>query len=179
MSVHSILDVAIEVLLADPGASLGDVAKAAGVSRTTLHKRYPTRQDLLVALGHDAYDRVDKALTDARLDVPGDQVAEALRRAITLMIPLGPRVEFLYRQQALDTEPGLVDRYEQSGKPLLALIRRGQQAGKLRQDLPDWWMLSNLDSAVYMAWEAIAQGKLAPLDAPELVMATVLRGIGT
>jgi AcrR family transcriptional regulator len=179
MSVHSILDVAIEVLLADPSASLGDVAKAAGVSRTTLHKRYPTRQALLVALAHDALDRVDKAMTDAHIDVPGEEVIEALRRAITLLVPLGPRVEFVYRQQSLDREPELLARYQEMDEPLRALIRRGQEAGKLRADLPDWWIVSTLDGAFYMAWEAISLGRLAPLDAPDLVMKTVLRGIGT
>ncbi|MCE7012133.1 TetR/AcrR family transcriptional regulator [Kibdelosporangium philippinense] len=179
MSVHSILDVATAVLLADPSASLGDVAKAAGVSRTTLHKRYATRQDLLVALAHDAYDRVDKAMTDAQLDVPGKDVVEALERAITALIPLGPRIEFMYRQIGLDDVPDLLARYEQSGEPLLRLIRRGQEAGKLRTDVPDWWILSTLDAAFYTAWEAISLGKLAPLDAPKLVMKTVMQGLGT
>ncbi|RKT57018.1 hypothetical protein C8E97_5732 [Saccharothrix australiensis] len=40
MSVH-LLETATRVLPADPSASLGDVAKAAGIGRTTLHKRYP------------------------------------------------------------------------------------------------------------------------------------------
>ncbi|CAM3889686.1 TetR/AcrR family transcriptional regulator [Kibdelosporangium persicum] len=179
MSVHSILDVAIKVLLADPSASLGDVAKAAGVSRTTLHKRYATRHDLLVALAHDAYDRVDKAMTDAQLDVPGEDVVAGLERAITALIPLGPRIEFMYRQIGLDDVPDLVTRYEQSGEHLLRLIQRGQEAGKLRADLPDWWILATLEGSFYTAWEAISFGRLAPLDAPKLVMTTVMRGIGT
>ncbi|ALG11013.1 TetR/AcrR family transcriptional regulator [Kibdelosporangium phytohabitans] len=179
MTVQSILDIATEVLLAKPSASLGDVAKAAGVSRTTLHKRYATRHDLLVALSHDAYDRVEKAMTDAQLDVPGSQVEAALERAITGLVPLGPRIEFMYRQIGLDDVPDLIARYEQTGEPLLQLIQRGQEAGVLRSDVPDWWILASLDAAFYSAWEAISFGKLAPLDAPGLVMKTVMRGIGT
>ncbi|ONI87463.1 hypothetical protein ALI144C_08690 [Actinosynnema sp. ALI-1.44] len=179
MSVQSILDVATEVLLAKPSASLGDVAKAAGVSRTTLHKRYATRHDLLVALSHDAYDRVEKAMTDAQLDVPGSEVEAALERAIAGLIPIGPRIEFMYRQIGLDDVPDLVARYEQTGEPLLRLVRRGQEAGIIRSDMPDWWIVSTLDASFYSAWEAISVGRLAPLDAPALVMKTVMRGIGT
>nr|CTQ88894.1 Transcriptional regulator, TetR family [Kibdelosporangium sp. MJ126-NF4] len=167
------------MLLAHPSASLGDVAKAAGVSRTTLHKRYATRHDLLVALSHDAYDRVEKAIAGAELDVPGEDVEAALERAIAGLIPLGPRIEFMYRQIGLDDVPDLVARYEQTGEPLLRLIRRGQDAGILRKDMPDWWILATLDAQFYSAWEAVSAGRLAPLDAPGLVMKTVMRGVGT
>jgi hypothetical protein len=37
-----LLDVAAEVLVADPAASLAEVAVAAGIGRTTLHKHYAT-----------------------------------------------------------------------------------------------------------------------------------------
>ncbi len=48
---QSLLDVAAGVLVADPAASLAEVAKAAGIGRTTLHKQYATRDDLLCAVG--------------------------------------------------------------------------------------------------------------------------------
>lgn len=55
------MDAAVQALMVSPGASLAEVAAAAGVSRTTLHSRFATRQDLLAALAHDAMDLIERA----------------------------------------------------------------------------------------------------------------------
>lgn len=175
---QSILDIATEVLLSNPSASMADVAAAAGLGRTTLTKRYPTRQAMLVAVAHDAVDRLDKAFAEAQLDVPGDQVLDALHRLVTLVIPLGPRIEFLVRQPSLDLDEELGARVTAIDEPIEELIRRGQQAGIFRADVPVWWVNLTFNGLVYSAWEAIVLGRLAPLDAPDLVMATLLGGIG-
>lgn len=172
------MDVATEVLLADPAASMADVAAAAGVGRTTLIKRYPTRQAMLVAVAHDAVDQLEKACAEASLDVPGEQLGDALRRLVTLVIPLGPRLEFLLRQPSLDSEEELLARSATIDDPINELILRGQQAGVLRAEVPVWWVNSMFSGLVYGAWEAIVEGRLAPLDAPELVVSTFLRGFG-
>ena len=90
------LDAAVTTLLISPGASLAEVAAAAGVSRTTLHSRFATRNDLLAALAHDAMDLLSRAYAAARLE-EGD-VRDALRRLLTETVPLGPRIGFLLRQ---------------------------------------------------------------------------------
>ena len=68
----SLLDVAAEVLVADPAASLAQVAHAAGIGRTTLHKHYATRDDLLLAVGHRAIDLWELAVAGAGGGLPGD-----------------------------------------------------------------------------------------------------------
>jgi serine phosphatase RsbU (regulator of sigma subunit) len=45
-----ILDAAERMLERSPSASLGDIAAAAGVARSTLHRRFRTRDDLLAAV---------------------------------------------------------------------------------------------------------------------------------
>lgn len=176
MSVQSatLLEIATRVLLVDPTASLGDVARAAGVSRTTLYARFPTRQALLVALAHEAMDLVEEAYAAARLD--DGSVEQALRRLVELTVPLGSRVEFLLRERSLDVEPELVARYERLDTPVVALMRRAQAAGQVRADPPAWWMAAAVIGAVSTAWEAIADGRLAARDAPGLVLGTVLSG---
>lgn len=172
---QALLDVATRVLLHSPTASLADVAAAAGVSRTTLHQRYPTRQDLLVALALDAMDLVRQAYAEARLDEGGAR--EAIARVVDRMIPLGPRLEFLLRERSLDAEEEVNRRYADLDAPLVVLVARGQAAGELRADLPTWWLVASLVGAVYAAWEAIADGRLAPRDATGLVLTTVLDGM--
>ena len=84
----SLLQVATEVLVTDPTASLGDVARAAGIGRTTLHKQYPTRHALLVALARDALDVLERTYAESALD-PWHGVIDSLSR-LTRGHPAGP-----------------------------------------------------------------------------------------
>ena len=172
------LEIATRVLVAEPTASLGDIAKAAGLSRTSLHTRFPTRASLLVALAHQAMDLVANAYAEARLDSDED-VEHPLRRLLELAVPLGPRMEFLLRERSLDADREITARYAALDRPLIDLVTRAQATGQLRADLPAWWVAAALVGTVYAAWEAVAEGRLAPRDAPELVLTTVLHGIGS
>lgn len=163
------------MLLRQPTASLTEIAAATGVSRTTLYARFPTRQALLVGLAQAAMDLVEKAYVDARLD--DAEVTASLGRVVELLVPLGERVEFLLRERSLDGEPELVARYAELDRPLVEFVTGAQRAGELRGDLPAWWIVASLFGSVYAAWEAIADGRLAPRDAPGLVLGTVLDGV--
>lgn len=177
VQTDTLLEVATRVLVADPSASLAEVARAAGMSRTSLHSRYPTRTALLTALAHEAMNLVERAYAGAHLD--DDDVGAALGRLVDRLVPLGPRVEFLLRERALDAEASVVARYETLDQPLIERIARAQHDGQVRADLPAWWVAAALLAAVYSAWEAVADGRLAPRDAPALVRTTVLHGVGT
>lgn len=183
MSVHirtsppTLLETATQVLVADPSASLADVARAAGIGRTTLHKLYPTRHALLVALARDALDVLERTYADAGLDGPDPDPAAALRRLVVVLVPLGPRVEYLMRERSLDVEPDLTARVEALDEPVRALVRRAQAAGRLRAGVPDEWVVASLNALVYAAWELVALGRLAPVAAPDLVLGTLLDGV--
>lgn len=169
-----LLEVASRTLLVSPGASLAEVAAAAGVSRTTLHSRFATRQDLLVALAHDAMDLLEQAYQAAGLDQ--GPVREALRRVVEATLPLGPRIAFLLRERSLDVDPELNARYQVLDQPLVDLVERGRTTGELRSDVPGWWLVDSIVGTVFAAWEAIADGRLAPRDAPDLVLTSMLDG---
>jgi AcrR family transcriptional regulator len=190
MDVHTrrvaqpdLLQVAAEVLVADPRASLGEVAAAAGVGRTTLHKRYPTRDALLLAVAHDSVDRFAEAMAESGIALlaphaTASDATEALRRLVEALVPLGARLEFLLRQPALDADPALAARIEQLDAPVEQFVRRAQRAGAVRREAPVWWVASTLYALTYSAWDGVARGRLAALDAPELAFRTVLAGIG-
>jgi len=172
----SLLDLAAEVLVANPAASLASVAAAAGIGRTTLHKQYATRQELLVAVAHRALDRCLAAASSAEQAPDG---ATALRRLIDALVPVGAQLAFLFRQPSLDAEPAIDKRLCDLDEPIVAAIEAAQRDGVLRTDKPIWWFGSTLYALVYVAWEGIAVGRLAPLDATELVVGTLLNGLGT
>src|SRR5579862_5787922 len=101
----SLLDVAAEVLVADPAASLAEVAEAAGIGRTTLHKHYATRDDLVRAVGHRAIDLWEQAVSAVTGEDGG------LRELIAAMIPNGPQLAFLWRTPAFDHDDEISARW--------------------------------------------------------------------
>lgn len=65
-SVRAILDAAQRVLSENPAASMEQIAEAAGVARTTVHRRFANREALLRAMGLWAWQRIKEAVEAAR-----------------------------------------------------------------------------------------------------------------
>lgn len=169
----ALLDVAAETLVADPSASLASVAAAAGIGRTTLHKKYATRQDLLVAVAHRSLDLAERAVR-----IPDAAAPDAPDRLIAALIPVGPQLAFLFRQPSLDANAEVAARLSGLDGPIIDVVTAAQEAGRLRGDRPVWWFVCSLYALVYVAWEGIASGRLARLEAPALVRDTLLHGLG-
>jgi AcrR family transcriptional regulator len=177
-----LLDVAAEVLVADPSASLAKVAEAAGIGRTTLHKSYATREDLLTAVGHraiDLWEAAVNAVAGSEDTDPSEHADGGLAALTAAMIPIGPQLAFLWRTPAFDHVAELGERGIAVELRCLAVLKRAQQRGVLAPGVPDWWLLNTYYSLVYVAAESIRSGDLAPRDAPDLVLATFLGGVGS
>jgi AcrR family transcriptional regulator len=170
-----VLDVAAEVLVADPAASLAEVAAAAGIGRTTLHKHYATRDDLLCAVGHRAIDLWEQAVDAAG---GADQPDGGLRALTAALIPIGPQLAFLWRTPVFDHIKDLEERWVAVEQRCLAVLIRARDRGRLVAGLPDWWLVQMFYSVIYVAAESVRSGKLAPLDAPDLALRTFLHGVG-
>jgi AcrR family transcriptional regulator len=164
-----LLDVVAEVLLNDPGAALAEVAAAAGIGRTTLHKHYATRDVLVRAVGHRAIDLWERAL---------DQVTDdGLRELTDALIPIGPQLTFLWRSPELDHADDIIERWSACEQRALAVLQKARSGGVIRDDVPDWWLLQSYYSIIYVAAESIRAGRLAPRDATDLVLDTLLNGV--
>lgn len=178
----SLLDVAAQVLVADPAASLAEVAEAAGVGRTTLHKHYATREDLLCAVGHRAIDLFEQAIgqtvDNSDGDNPGEDSDGGLRALTAAMISIGPQLAFLWRTPAFDHVGELGTRWLAVEKRCQDALTRVRDRGLLTAGVPGWWLLQTFYSVVYVAAESVRAGRLAPLDAPDLALGTFLRGLG-
>jgi AcrR family transcriptional regulator len=74
-SVRAILEAAERVLADDPGASMEQIAAAAGVARTTIHRRFANRQALIEALASSAARQLARAVDDGRPDTAPPLVA--------------------------------------------------------------------------------------------------------
>jgi len=74
-SVRAVLEAAERVLAEEPGASMEQIAAAAGVARTTIHRRFANRQSLIDALASSAARQLAQAVDDGRPDTAPPLVA--------------------------------------------------------------------------------------------------------
>ena len=65
-SARAILEAAERVLAEDAGASMEQIAEAAGLTRITVHRRFANRQALLEALSVSAMQQLLEAIQEAR-----------------------------------------------------------------------------------------------------------------
>jgi TetR/AcrR family transcriptional regulator, mexCD-oprJ operon repressor len=172
------LDALATALNARPGATMTELAAAAGLSRATLHRRFPSRDDLLIRLAEDAADKTTAALADARLDTA--PAREACLRLVDALVPLGGRFAFLLREGAwLDEQPAVAKGIRTVEDAVHQVIERGRRSGELRADLPESYQVRLVLAAVYTAWEAIQAGELGSREAPRAAAAALLTGIAT
>ena len=85
----AIIEAAFDLLSRNSGASLGDIASAAGVGRATLHRHFASRDDLIKSLAMLAMEEMDEA-AEAACD-GASSYSDALVRMLAVLIPLGDR----------------------------------------------------------------------------------------
>ncbi|MFG2652615.1 TetR/AcrR family transcriptional regulator [Streptomyces sp. NPDC048436] len=85
-SVRAILEAAERVFAEDPGASMEQIAEAAGLARTTVHRRFANRQALVEALAASAKQQLTEAIDDAHLESAPPLVALHRATANTLRV---------------------------------------------------------------------------------------------
>jgi AcrR family transcriptional regulator len=183
-SREAILAALAEHLVTRPEASLGQLAQLIGVGRTTLHRLFPTRQALLQAVALDALNHLTEVykagLAEAfTKESPPEVFQNMLERFVALLVPLGPRLTFLLRLRELDHDALLTAKSAELDGMLEAALERAQGLGLLHTPLGVTWLMTTLYALIYVAWEQVAAGRLAALDAPRLVVETWLRGVGT
>jgi AcrR family transcriptional regulator len=175
-SAEAVLDTAVAVLVADPSASLTQVAEAAGIGRTTLHKHFATRDDLLRAVGFRAIELWEQATDPITDSKDADGGLAALTEA---MVPIGPYLAFLWRTPGFDHDCEIGGRWQAVEERAYAVLDRARENGVLRASMPDHWLVQTFYSLVYVAAESVRSGHLAPREAPVRVVETFLHGVGT
>lgn len=176
----TLLDRVTDAFVARPGASLGELAAAAGIGRTTLHEAIGGRREVVVAVAEHAVDRCAAALRVAVDEAPDRDPIAVLRRIVAGLLDHGALLAFFFRQPAVEEDEDLMRRQSaELDEPIVQQVRAAREAGLLRSDSPEWWPASAVYALVYVAWEGMQRGWLARLDAPDLVLRTLLRGEGT
>ncbi|CAM5612900.1 AcrR family transcriptional regulator OS=Streptomyces albaduncus OX=68172 GN=FHS32_005833 PE=4 SV=1 [Streptomyces griseoloalbus] len=116
-------------------ATIDEVARAAGISRATLHRQFAGRDALRCPRpGSTGHRRVRGRLAAARIDE--GLATDAVRRLVAAIEPHAPLLAFLYTEnQLFEGEEEQNEGWAAIDERIAALFRRGQSSGEFRIDL--------------------------------------------
>ena len=159
------------VIMAERGdaASMNQIAGAAGVSRATLYRYFPSREALLQAMAAAAVEELAARIADA--DLHGIPFEQAVARLARGFIAVGHRYIALTvgGYQRTDDYPGVAE-------PVHALFRRGIADGSLRADVAPELLTSLFSGLIKSALEMTAGGRVGTEEASAAVVAVFLDG---
>ncbi|MEU3192768.1 helix-turn-helix domain-containing protein [Streptomyces sp. NPDC006992] len=172
---EELLSTAADVLTRRPTSSMDDIAKAAGISRATLHRHFAGREALIRALEQLGLRRLDAALDAARTE-EGD-AADAVRRVIAETEPLAGFLGFLVTENQL-FEPGEQHAgWTRIDERISALFHRGQRQGAFRIDLSPAWLTEALYALITASAWAVQDGRVAARDSVRMTAELLLGGV--
>jgi AcrR family transcriptional regulator len=169
-----VLRAGARLLAEDPGTSMAAIAAAAGVDRTTVHRRFASREALLSAVFQAKLDSAERVLDEARLtEAP---IPVALHRYLEGIIPV-TREWPVDTRRMMQKDPAARTRRQEQGARVDTFIRRAIDEGYLRANADPTWARAVLDELV----DTIAHRftDVDPPQAADLVAATFLHGLGT
>lgn len=167
---------AADALAMIPGATMAEIADAASVSRATLYRHFPSREELIREVALLAIEDSDRAT--AHIGVGVQTYRRAFELLFEAMIPLGARYHFLSGESAVMRDPLIAREVERQTREIREMVDGAKAAGELREGLPSAFVASFVDALIYAAWSSVARGDVSPADAADLAMATLWDGVG-
>ncbi len=149
---RAILLSAITTLRARPSASLGEVADAAGVARSTLHRYFPDREALTAALDEFVLAEQGAAVDRARPD-EGTGL-EAYTRIVGELLDASEVLAWWLHVD--DSEDDGLDTEDDAR--LTAVVARGQRDGSIDPAFPADWLMHVVWSALWAAELLVTRG---------------------
>ena len=170
---EQILNAAASVLAHRPDATLQSIAKAAGISRTTIFNKYPTRDALLEALAIDTLERIGAAMAKVPSNTDSDPI-QVLTEVTQMLMQLGPRTAFMHVVPGWGND--VESHWAQAATPLAIYIAQLQGQGYLRGDQPVRWLTASYIGLLFTAWDEISAGELGINQAATLIVESWLSG---
>jgi AcrR family transcriptional regulator len=147
---REIVSAAVETLAKDPGASLADVAATAGVSRTTVHRYFAERSDLIAAVTVEVADQIFAAARRAGLD--RGPAPDAISRLCREYFELAPAMTLVFSGVVEVTEDDWKAHDADEARAVPDAVERGRQEGTIAPELTAAWVEHLLWTFLYAAW---------------------------
>ncbi|MFL1375898.1 TetR/AcrR family transcriptional regulator [Nocardiopsis protaetiae] len=173
---RAILAAAATVLGRDRNAPLAAVAEAADVGRSTLHRYFPDREELVAATFEDSIAELGRVMEQVRPEEgPAD---EALCRVVNGHVEVGDRILFAFGDTATAQRYGGYEPGEpEEPEVLVRLFERGQAEGVFDPDADPAWMVHVMWALLFTGLERARAGRLSPQAVAPLVLRTLENGV--
>lgn len=155
-------------------ATMDEVAKAAGISRATLHRQFAGRDALVRALESLGIAECEAAVDSARLDEGA--ASDAVRRLVRGIEPAAGLLAFLYTENQLFEGEEVDEGWSRIDARIAALFRRGQDNGEFRIDLTPTWLTEALFGLLASGAWVVQSGKVAANDFHHMIVELLLGG---
>jgi AcrR family transcriptional regulator len=174
---------AIQTWAADRNATLTQIAAAADVGRSTLHRYFADRAELLTAVDQESQRRFVVATERAR---PRDGSGlEACHRLCQEYLELGPVLGLVFVDNALVDPDTWSKSAGEAGAgagedddPFGAAVLRGHRDRTVDPELPVGWAVTALWMLLYSAWLYSSTGQGSSREVSMLLVRTVAGAIG-
>lgn len=171
---RAILDAAVTALAKNSSATLADIAVVANVGRTTVHRYFPERSDLIRAVSTDALDKIAAGTERAKLD--DGPAPEALNRVCQEYFELGDVFTLFFTLPELMTAPEWQDDTD-ADRALLQLVERGHAEGTIDRQLEPAWVQQLVWSLLFTAWSHVRDQGAPKHHALSLCLRTLAKSI--
>lgn len=173
---EAIVSAAVQVLTHKPDAGLAEVARASGLTRTTVYAHFATREELLEELAGRALAETVRSLDVAQPETgPADEALVRVLRSSWQQVGSQARLIDMIGQ-ALG--PRAAELHAPVRERLLTLIRRGRRDGTFRRDLPERWLLTTYFTLVHAAGHEVAVNNATDAEAEKALAALLLGAFG-
>lgn len=158
------------VLADDPRASLSEIAAAADVGRSTVHRYFSERSDLLRALTLHVHELSNAAI--ARAEPECGPAVEALRRVVESQLDLGPIVPIVYNDWTTTSDRELAAILDTGDEAIIEVLDRVATQGSAG---PPCWPRLVFWALLNAGFQAVADGtpRVQVVDA---IMASLTQG---
>ncbi|MFF4644560.1 TetR/AcrR family transcriptional regulator [Streptomyces sp. NPDC001389] len=170
-----VLKSAIPLLSKDRAASMQTVATRAGISRATLVRLFPTRQDLLQAVADKILDDCERILS--RTEDEAAPTSRTLDELIGDYRPFAQLWNLVYVEPEVFGADQASDRASVVFRRTVSFVERAQKAGLMRTDMPAPWLASTFCSIAETAWELTLEGHMGARQAPEFIQGILQHGV--
>ena len=170
-----ILRRAAEALCHNPGLGMSKLTKVIGVSRATLYRYFASREALIHELAVEAIRATDEAAEG--IFVGAATYAEAFRRLLGAMIPLGATYHFLSREMGLYDDETVMAEARRQEQQMADLIDAAKAVGEITSALPTRWVAKQFDLVVWLAWSEAGETDQDPAELTEIAFHSFWSGV--
>ncbi|MDH2425278.1 TetR/AcrR family transcriptional regulator [Sphaerisporangium sp. TRM90804] len=170
-NIARIVSAARELLSSDPNATTDDIARAAGVGRMTLYGHFRTRAELVEAAFVDALRAGERVLSS--IDQTGDAREVMTRLLASSWQLVAESAALLTAAEGVLPAGRVRELHADPVRRMTELVRRGQDQGVFRTDLPTSWLVSVVHYILHGAAGEVRAGRLPSHDAADMVTKSV------